>query len=137
MTDNQSALIVDANVTTANTATGERRSTATDSSGAFAIAFLPPAEYRLSITAQGFATATYNHVTVAGNATATLNVKLDVAAANVHVEVNDAPPLLQTSSAELATALSVETLTSMPLRPTITGDIGDLATAEWTANEWM
>ena len=48
-------------------------------------------------------------------ATTTLNVKLEVAPAAVQVEVNDTPPVVQTSSAELATTLDVRTLTSMPL----------------------
>jgi hypothetical protein len=58
VTDTHGAVIVGGAITAENTATGERRSTATDQSGTFTIAFLLPAEYRLSITAQGFATAT-------------------------------------------------------------------------------
>jgi hypothetical protein len=95
VTDTHDAAIVGASITGENVATGERRSTTTDQSGAFAIAVLPPAEYRLSVAAQRFATAMYNHVTVAGTATATLNVKLEVAPANVHAEVNDAPPVVR------------------------------------------
>jgi len=115
VTDTHGAVIVGAGITAENIATGERRSTATDQSGSFATSFLPPAEYRVSITAPGFATAMHNHVTVAGSATTTLNVKLEVAPAAVHVEVNDAPPVVQTASAELATTLDVRTLTSVPL----------------------
>jgi hypothetical protein len=115
VTDIHGAVIVGASIAAENTATGEQRSTATDQSGAFGISFLPHAEYRLSITAQGFATATYNHVTVAAGATATLNVKLDVAPATLHVEVNDAPPVVQTSSPELATNLDARTLSAVPL----------------------
>jgi outer membrane receptor protein involved in Fe transport len=115
VTDIHGAVIVGAAITAENAATGERRSTTTDQSGAFGIAFLTSAEYRLSITAQGFATATYNHVTVAGSATTTLNVKLEVAPANIQVEVNEAPPVIQSSSPELATNLDERTLTSVPL----------------------
>jgi len=115
VTDTHGAVIVGAGITAENIATGERRSTATDQSGSFAISFLPPTEYRVSVTAPGFATAMHNHVTVAGSATTTLNVKLEVAPAAVHVEVNDAPPVVQTASAELATTLDVRTLTSVPL----------------------
>jgi outer membrane receptor protein involved in Fe transport len=113
--DTHSAVIVGAAITAENIATGERRPTATDQSGAFSIGFLPPAEYRVSVAALGFATATHNHVTVAGSATTTLNVKLEVAPATVQVEVSDAPPVVQTSSAELATTLDLRTLTSVPL----------------------
>lgn len=115
VTDIGGAVIVGASIAAENIATGERRSATTDQSGAFGIAFLPPAEYRVSFAAPGFAAATYNHVTVAGTATTTLDVKLEVAPANVHVEVNDAPPVVQTASPELATNLDAETVTSVPL----------------------
>ena len=52
---------------------------------------------------------------MAGTATATLDAKLEVAPANVHVEVNDAPPVVQAATAELATNLDAEALTSVPL----------------------
>jgi hypothetical protein len=44
-----------------------------------------------------------------------LNVKLDVAPANVQVEVNDAPPVVRCLTPELATTLDLRTLTSTPL----------------------
>jgi outer membrane receptor protein involved in Fe transport len=106
---------VGASIAAENAATGDRRSTTTDQSGAFGIAFLAPAESRVSVAASGFATATHNHVTVAGSATTTLNVKLEVAPAAVQVEVNDAPPVIQTATAELATTIDVRTLTGVPL----------------------
>jgi hypothetical protein len=109
------AVIVGASITAENASTGERRSTATDQSGGFAISFLPPSEYRLTVAAPGFASATYNHVTVAGTATTIRNVKMQVAPANVLVEVNDAPPVIQASSSELATTLDVGTLKGVPL----------------------
>ena len=115
VTDIRGAVIVGAGITAENIATGDRRSAATDQSGAFGISFLPPSEYRLSIAASGFAAAIYNHVTVTGAATATVNAKLEVAPANIQVEVNEAPPVIQSSSSELATTLNVRALTSMPL----------------------
>lgn len=115
VTDIDSAVIVGAVISAENAATGERRSTITDQFGAFSISFLPPAEYRLSVVAQSFATVTYNHVTVAGTATTTLNVKLEVAPAAVHVEVNDVPPVIQSSSPELATTLDTRALNTIPL----------------------
>jgi outer membrane receptor protein involved in Fe transport len=115
VTDAHGAVIVGAGVVAENTTSGERRSTATDQSGAFAIAFLPPAEYRVSISALAFVTAIHSHVTVAGGATTTLNIKLDVAPAAVHVEVNDVSPVVQAASPELATNLDARTLTAVPL----------------------
>ena len=115
VTDIHGAVVVGAKVTAENSATGERRATVTDQAGTFSIIFLPAGEYGVSVATQGFATSTHNHVTVAGTAATMVNVKLEVAPAAVQVEVNEAPPLLQTSSAELSTTLSVETLTIVPL----------------------
>jgi hypothetical protein len=115
VTDIGGAVIVGASITAENVANGERRTTTTNQSGAFGISFLLAADYRLTVTAPGFASATYSHVTVAGTATTILNVKLEVASANVHIEVNDAPPTIQASSPELTAILDVRTLTGVPL----------------------
>jgi hypothetical protein len=109
------AVIVGASITAENIATGERRSTETDQSGAFGIAFLPPAEYSVSFVAPGFAAATYNHIMVGGTTTTTLDAKLEVAPTNVHIEVNDVPPVVQAANPELATNLDSDTLASVPL----------------------
>jgi hypothetical protein len=115
VTDVHGAVVVGAEVSTENAATGERRSAMSDQTGTFVVAFLPPAEYHLSIAAPGFATATYNNVTVVGTSTTTLNVTLNIAPASMNIEVNDAPAMIQSLSPELAITLESPTLTALPL----------------------
>jgi len=114
VTDTVGAAIVGARITAENAATGGRRSTSTDQSGAFAISYLPQAVYQFSASAQGFATV-YNHVTVVARATSTLAIKLNVAQASLQVEVNDVPPVIQSASPELTTNLDARRLTVVPL----------------------
>jgi hypothetical protein len=63
----------------------------------------------------GFATARYNHVTVIEIATSTLIAKLNVAPGAFRVEVNGAPLVVQSASAEVATNLDPRTLAAVPL----------------------
>src|SRR5437899_11417552 len=52
--DQNGALIVGAEVITTSKATGEARKVTSDDAGSYSVPFLPPGEYRLSISANGF-----------------------------------------------------------------------------------
>ena len=54
--DPNSAVIVGAEVTISSNATGEKRIAITDKEGNYAVPLLPPIMYRVSVTANGFAT---------------------------------------------------------------------------------
>jgi Carboxypeptidase regulatory-like domain len=57
--DAQGAVIVGAEVSVENPATGDRRSALTDSSGTYSIVQLPPATYVVKIHAHGFSSAVF------------------------------------------------------------------------------
>src|SRR5438552_5495528 len=60
--DAQGAVIVGAEVSVENAATGDRHSAVTDSSGTYSILQLPPATYVVNIHARGFSPAVFHDV---------------------------------------------------------------------------
>jgi hypothetical protein len=113
--DAQGAAISKAEVMAEDAATAERRTATTDESGSYVLTALPPGDYQITISAHGFASAQFSNVRAEISETATLNIFLKVAGATAEVTVNDAPPLIQSSSAEIGLAIDTRTLSAMPL----------------------
>ncbi|MBZ5658445.1 MAG: TonB-dependent receptor [Acidobacteriia bacterium] len=113
--DDQGAVIVDAAIQLENTATGERRTTASDSSGNYALAFLPPGVYELNVSSLGFATGRFNSLRVGTSQSTTVNVVLSVASTSFEVTASDTPPLVQSDGPQLATELEAKTVSNLPL----------------------
>jgi uncharacterized surface anchored protein len=55
--DPQGAVVDGAAITVTNKATGEEHSAVTDDSGVFSVPLLPPGDYKVRISAQGFSPA--------------------------------------------------------------------------------
>jgi len=112
--DVQGAAIAKADVVAEHIATGERWTAATDDSGSFVILSLVPGSYRLRVQAQGFSITIVPALVLNLADTTNLNMVLQVAQANVEVNVSDAPPLVSTSGSELGTTLQAQNLSELP-----------------------
>jgi Carboxypeptidase regulatory-like domain/TonB dependent receptor len=115
ITDAQGAVIIGAEVSVENPATADRHSGTTDSSGNYSILQLPPATYKIKISASGFRPAVFEAVTIGLAETSTINASLQIAQNTTQVTVSDAPPLIRTDAAELGSTLDSQTLESLPL----------------------
>src|SRR2546422_11223167 len=62
--DQNGALIVGAEVIATSEATGEARKVTSDDAGNYSVSFLPPGEYRLSISANGFEPKVFPNIRV-------------------------------------------------------------------------
>src|SRR6266852_4756447 len=113
--DGQGAVIVNAAINVENSATGEKRATASDTSGNYALAFLPPGVYELTVSSPGFATGRFNNLRVGTSQITTVNVVLSVASTSFEVTVSDTPPLVQADGPQLVTELAAETVANLPL----------------------
>src|SRR5262249_27907153 len=113
--DAKGAVVVDAAITLENSATGEKRATASDSSGNYALTSLQPGAYELSVAVPGFALARFNSVRVGINQNTTADVVLSVASSWIEVTVSDAPPLVQSDGPQLTTGLAPRTVSNLPL----------------------
>jgi Carboxypeptidase regulatory-like domain len=113
--DVQGAVILHAEVSAQNAETGERHTVTTDESGSYVLTFLQPGTYQITFSAPGFAPARFTNVPTGAGETASINAVLRVAGATNEVTVEDAPPLVQSSSAEIGLNIDTPTLTSTPL----------------------
>jgi hypothetical protein len=108
-------VIAGAEVVSENLATSDRRRATTDEIGSYSVALLPPATYEVTIRAPGFNPSVFHNVAVGLSETVTINASLQVARSNVEVTVSDAPPLVRSDSAELASTIDARSLQALPL----------------------
>lgn len=101
------------------TATDEEKGTSfsgvTDASGNFTVLSMPPGAYSVTAAASGFAEARYTHAVLAIDQHMVINFRLKIGNVSASVEVNEAPPVLQNSDAEVGTVINHDTIVNMPL----------------------
>jgi hypothetical protein len=115
VTDPTGAALASASITVTDENKGvtfEGRSGAT---GNYAVLSLPPGMYSVTATAPGFGETKFTHVVLAIDQQLALNFKLKVGSAASSVEVTEAPPVLQTESAEVGTVISGDAIVDLPL----------------------
>lgn len=113
--DKSGAVVSGATVKITNNATKNvERTVVTGADGSFSALELPIAEYRVEITAKGFATYT-SIVPVAITETTRVNATMEVGTTTTTIEVQGAPTLVNTESAVTGQAVDSKTLTSLPL----------------------
>jgi hypothetical protein len=87
----------------------------TDGDGNYTMTNLPPGSYSVAVSAAGFAETKYTHAVLAIDQQMALNFKLNVGTVSASVEVTEAPPVLQTQSAEVGTTISGDAIVDLPL----------------------
>ena len=111
--DPQGAVIPGAKVTATQIGTGTVFTTTTDNSGLFRFNLIPPGEYKVQISAQGFNSGVQNGVVVAaGRDTGIGAIKLAVGQATTTVEVTAQAPLIESTQAQVTNTFSGTQLTT-------------------------
>src|ERR1017187_6795660 len=113
--DASGATIPNATIVGKNDATGVETTTKSAATGEYHLGNLPPGTYTVTVTAPGFTKAQIRAVTVALNAMATTNVKLDVGANVETVEVSAAAATIDTTTAAVQTAFSSASMADLPI----------------------
>lgn len=113
--DATGAVVPKAKVTVTEKATGFTRETETDASGNYSIPSVPAGNYSVKVTASGFKTLTRDNVPVAVNATARVDMKLEVGAVSDQITVEASTVLLQTDRSESRSELTTKVVTELPL----------------------
>ena len=125
VTDEQGAIMPGANVLVANVQTGFTRDLISDERGWYRATALPPGDYQVTVTLQGFATQIRRGLTVTVGQEATVNVALRVANIEESVTVTGAAPLVETTRSTLGTTVTRDSLDNLPL---LTRNFAGLAT---------
>jgi hypothetical protein len=115
VTDSSGAAISGARVRLTNTGTRNASVSETNLNGYFLFINVLPGTYVLNVEKEGFRKADVSGFEIQVNQTLTQNIRMQVGAATESVTVAAESPLLQTSSAELGTVVSVRAVQELPL----------------------
>src|SRR5947209_1837121 len=113
VTDTSGAAIPDAAITITNDATGETRTTATNTDGTFAAAALTAGRYSLTVTKQGFQTHKETEIIVHPALVASVSPVLKLGEVSTAVEVAASATHVETATPEISgevTGLQAQTL---------------------------
>ena len=115
VSDTTGAVIPSAQILLRNTATDTTRTTTTNQTGSYAFVSVFPGTYTLQVSKQGFKTTTRQAFALNVNQTATYNFTLSVGATTQQVTVQSSAVAIETSTAELGTAVTTRKVNDLPL----------------------
>jgi hypothetical protein len=115
VTDSSGSSLPGATVTLTSADSGFRRTAITGDDGAYSFLSLVPGVYAVGIEKAGFKSYSRNAVTIEVEAAVRVDVSMQVGDVQQKVEVNAAPPLMQTESAVLGQVVDTQTVKEMPL----------------------
>lgn len=113
--DDTGAVVPNADVIATNVATGFMRATKTGGDGTYNIQYLPVGEYTVAVDAPGFKKFLQQNLVIAVDQIQALNVTLTVGEATQTIEVNTAPPLVNTNTSEVGRTISPHEMNNFPL----------------------
>ncbi len=114
-TDPSGGIIVGATVTLTQVGTNATRTTVTDSRGAYALTFLQPGIYNITIESPGFKAFAQNGIILDVEATLTVNAKLPVGAVSQRVTVSGQPPLVESQTSSLGQVMGTRSILDLPV----------------------
>lgn len=113
--DTTGAVVPDAQVTLLNTDQGITLNVKTNSAGQYTFSPVRIGHYSVTVTAQGFATTAQKNLTVNVGQSLQVNVQLKLGTTAETVEVNTAPPLLQTDESSVGQVITEKSVNDLPL----------------------
>jgi len=113
--DSSGALVSAAIIKATNNATGFSRSGATNPYGEFRIDYLPVGTYTVQVKASGFKTFVQSNIALTVDQVQVVDIALTVGAQTQVVTVTAAPPIVNTTSAELGRTIEPAEIVGLPL----------------------
>jgi Carboxypeptidase regulatory-like domain/TonB dependent receptor/TonB-dependent Receptor Plug Domain len=114
--DPQGAVVVGARVSAMHLATNREFKTETNSAGLLALRDLPPGVYSVRIEARSFSPYEDSNLSVeVGKDTALAIVRLQLGSATETVNVESAPPLVESTTDQISETFSAEKVSSLPV----------------------
>jgi len=115
VTDPSGAVVPNASVTALNEGTGISTTRQTTDAGFFVLSPLQPGLYTVTVKAQGFQTATQEHIALEALATVGVNPKLTVGAGTQSITIEATGAALKTEDATLGASMRNEVYAALPL----------------------
>src|SRR5260370_24725032 len=122
--DATGASVPNAKVTITNIATGEERTTQSESAGIYVVPALPPGTYRVTVVASGLQPVVANNVVLEVGRNVVQNFSLRVASTSEVVEVTSAAELVTSTTISVGTVVDRKTVQEIPLNGRHFVDLG-------------
>jgi hypothetical protein len=117
--DKSGAIVPGASVTLTNQGTGDVRTTQASSTGTYSFLDVLPGAYTVSIPASGnFASYAEKNVLIEVNRQVRVDAMLQPGTVSTAISVTEAPPALQTETAEVNAEISSQEITELPITST-------------------
>ncbi|HTC64689.1 MAG TPA: TonB-dependent receptor [Candidatus Saccharimonadales bacterium] len=115
VTDPSGGVVVGAQVSAKDAATGVTKEATSDSAGLYTIPNLAPSTYEVRVTAAGFSTAVQANLQLSVGQQQQLNFAMKVGETNTTVQVTEAAPQIDLTSSALTGQVESETVRELPL----------------------
>lgn len=115
ITDPSGASVPGAKVTATNTGTHLSRTVNTSDAGIYTFTFLPVGTYDLSVDAQGFKPVKRTGLPLQVGAVATIDIHLEIGAAQEAISVAAEAPVVETSRSSAATTVTEKDVSNFPI----------------------
>ena len=115
ITDGQHAAVPNAAIHATETETGAKFQTVSNADGSYALPFLPPGPYSLSVEASGFKRHVNSNVRVATNEREQVDVQLEIGTMEQSVTVSAETSMLDTASASTGQVINTRQIENMPI----------------------
>lgn len=113
--DASGSAVPNASVVALETTTGVETKTATTESGVYRIPYLPPGNYRVTVTKPGFRSTVTDNVTLRVAQTLTVDFQLQLGQVTEAVNVTSEAPAIETGTAEIGRYVSEKEFDSWPI----------------------
>lgn len=115
ITDNNSALIVGAQITLTNVNTSVTRKAVTNADGYYSIPFVLPGKYLLSVLANGFKPVTRNNLSINVDQAARIDFTLELGSITESVNITDIEPPLERETSSIGQVIENKSIVTLPL----------------------
>ena len=115
VTDSTGAAIVNAKVTATSAATGDVRTTTTNSVGAYRFESVLPGTYLIEATADKFSVTKLSSVQVVASIITSVNIQLKPGASSETIEVTAQAEQLQTENGEISSTITASEVHNLPI----------------------
>jgi hypothetical protein len=112
--DNSKAIIVDASVTIRNQGTNIETRTTTNTAGLYFITSLPPGNYELVVSKQGFETSRVSNISLTLGLAATIDVTLQVGSVSQNVVVTANAVQLESQTSAVQSTITTRAIAELP-----------------------
>jgi hypothetical protein len=113
--DPTGVVLADCQITVRQIATGAIRESRTDSIGGYDIAGLQPGNYEVAVQHDGFKTVLRRNIILLVNQQAVVDADLPVGEIQQEIVVNEAGPVLETTTSQMSSVVTASTLRELPL----------------------